>query len=106
MRVLSYLIGTGGMGLHCRRGGFERLVRICRCLAHELSRYKEGKGNICVYMWWGSCVMVGSRVGSDSLSSCETEYMRLTLATQEASYLGILKGKMEGVRTEEKGKCI
>ena len=36
------------------------------------------------------------RVGSDSLSSCETEYMGLTLAAQEASYLGDLKGEMVG----------
>ena len=30
----------------------------------------------------------GKRVGSDSLSSCETEYMGLTLAAQEASLGG------------------
>ena len=45
------------------------------------------------------------RVSSDSLSSCETEYMGLTLAAQEASYVGELKGEMYGVIVEAKGKC-
>ena len=46
------------------------------------------------------------RVSSDSLSSCETEYMGLTLAAQEASYLGELKGEMYGVSGEAKGRCF
>ena len=46
------------------------------------------------------------RVGSDSLISCEIEYMGLTLAAQEVSYLGELKGEMDGVRGETEVKCI
>ena len=45
-------------------------------------------------------------MGSDSLSSCETEYMGLTLAAQDASYLGELKGEMYGENGEAKVKCI
>ena len=37
------------------------------------------------------------RVGSDLLSSCETEFMDLILAAQEASYLGELQGEMDGM---------
>ena len=48
----------------------------------------------------------GKRVGSDSLSSCETEYMGLTLAAQEASYLGDLKGEMYASGGVVKAKCI
>ena len=40
------------------------------------------------------------------MSSCETEYMGLTLATQEARYFGDLKGEMYGVNGEVKVKCI
>ena len=40
-------------------------------------------------MSWAS-----KRVGNGSLSSCETEYMGLTLAAQEASYRGELQLEM------------
>ena len=40
-------------------------------------------------MSWAS-----KRVGNGSLSSCETEYMGLTLAAQEASYLSELQSEM------------
>ena len=40
-------------------------------------------------MSWAS-----KRVGNGSLSSCETEYMGLTLAAQEANYLGELQLEM------------
>ena len=40
------------------------------------------------------------RLGSASLSSCELEYMGLTLAAQEASFLSQLKGEMDGVERE------
>ena len=40
-------------------------------------------------MSWAS-----KRVGNGSLNSCETEYMGLTLAAQEASYLGELQSEM------------
>ena len=45
-------------------------------------------------------------MGSDSLSSCETEYMGLTLAAQEANYLAELKGEMYGESGKAKVKCI
>ena len=54
-------------------------------------------------MSWAS-----KRVGNGSLSSCETEYMGLTLAAQEASYLRELHSEMyRDIDSEDKSiKCI
>ena len=55
-------------------------------------------------MSWAS-----KRVGNGSLSSCETEYMGLTLAAQEAVYLGELQAEMYRDIGESKAvvvKCI
>ena len=48
------------------------------------------------------------RVGNGSLSSCETEYMGLTLAAQEASYIGELQSEMyRDIGSDDKSiKCI
>ena len=62
-----------------------------------------------VFMSGGAPVSWASkRVGNGSLSSCETEYMGLTLAAQEASYLGELQEKMYRDIGGKKGavKCI
>ena len=60
-----------------------------------------------MFMSGGASVSWASkRLGSDSLGSCETEYMGLTLAAQEASYLGELKGEMYGENDEAIVKCI
>ena len=67
-----------------------------------------GKGRAAyVFMSGGAPVSWASkRVGSGSLSSCETEYMGLTLGAQEASYLSDLKGEMYAIGGVAKGKCI
>ena len=62
-----------------------------------------------VFMSGGGPVSWASkRVGNGSLSSCETEYMGLTLAAQEASYLGELQSEMYKDIDSKKGavKCI
>ena len=67
-----------------------------------------GKGRAAyVFMSAGAPISWASkRVGSDSLSSCETKYMGLTLAAQEASYPGGLKGEMYATGWVAKAKCI
>ena len=62
-----------------------------------------------VFMSGGAPVSWASkRVGNGSLSSCETEYMGLTLTAQEASYLGELQSEMYRDIGSKKGavKCI
>ena len=39
-------------------------------------------------------------MGNASLNSCETEYMGLTMAAKEASFLSLVKGEMDGVLEE------
>ena len=61
-----------------------------------------------VFMSGGAPVSWASkRVGNGSLSSCEIEYMGLTLAAQEACYLGDLRAEMHGVIGKKREvKCI
>ena len=106
MRVLRYLYGTAAVGLLFKRGASKDLWGYVD--ASHTSCPDTGKGRAAyVFISRGAPVSwVSKRVGSDSLSSCETEYMGLTLAAQEASYLGDLKGEMYGVNGEVKVKCI
>ena len=61
-----------------------------------------------VFMSGGAPVSWASkRVGNGSLSSCETEYMGLTLAAQEACYLGDFRAEMYGnIGKKREVKCI
>ena len=106
MRVLRYLSGTTGVGLLFKKGASRDLWGYVD--ASHTSCPDTGKGRAAyVFMSAGGPVSWASkRVGSDSLSSCETEYMGLTLAAQEASYLGELKGEMYGAIGEARGMCI
>ena len=106
MRVVRYLSGTAGVGLMYKCGASRDLWGYVD--ASHTSCPDTGKGRAAyVFMSAGAPVSWASkRVGSDSLSSCETEYMGLTLAAQEASYLGELKGEMYGVIGEAEGRCI
>ena len=105
LRVLRYLSGSAGLGLLYKRGESKDLWGYVD--ASHTSCPDTGKGRTAyVFMSGGAPVSWASkRVGSDSLSSCETEYMGLTLAAQEASYLGDLRDEMYGVKGA-KGKCI
>ena len=106
VRVLRYLSGTSGMGLLYKRGASKDLWGYVD--SSHTSCPDTGKGRASyVFMSGGAPVSWASkRVGSDSLSSCETEYMGLTLAAQEASYLGELKGEMYGTGGDARVKCI
>ena len=106
VRVLRYLSGTAGVGLLYKKGSSKDIWGYVD--ASHTSCPDTGKGRAAyVFMSAGAPVSWASkRVGSDSLSSCETEYMGLTLAAQEASYLGELKGEMYGMIGEAKGRCI
>lgn len=46
------------------------------------------------------------RLGGASLSDCESQYMGLPLAGQEASFWSQLTGEMDGVEREENKKWI
>ena len=106
MRVLRYLSGTAGVGLLFKKGASKDLWGYVD--ASHTSCPDSGKGRAAyVFMSGGAPVSWASkRVGSDSLSSCETEYMGLTLAAQEASYLGDLMGEMYGVKGKSNVMCI
>ena len=106
VRVLRYLSGTSGMGFLYKRGASKDLWGYVK--ASHTSCPDIGKGRAAYdFMSNGAPVSWESkRVGSDSLSSCETEYMGLTLAAQEASYLRELKGEMYGTRGGDKVKFI
>ena len=106
MRVLRYLSGTAGMGLLFKRSASTDIWAYVD--ASHTSCPDTGKGRAAyVFMSGGAAISWASkRVGSDSLSSCETEYMGLTLGAQEASYLGDLKAEMYGVKGKGKVECI
>ena len=100
MRVFEYLNGAAGVGLMYKSGASRNMRGYVD--ASHTSCLNTGK----MFMSAGAPVSwARKRVNSDSLCSCETEYMGLTLAAQEASYIGELKGEMYGVIIEAKGKC-
>ena len=106
VRVLRSLCGTSGLGLMFKRNASTDLWGYVD--ASHTSCPDTGKGRAAhVFMSSGAAISWASkRVGSDSLSSCETEYMGLTLAVQEASYLGELRGEMYGENGKVNVKCI
>ena len=89
-RVMRYLKGTSGVGLLYRKGESTDIWEYVD--ASHTSCLDSNKGRAAyIFMSGGGPVSWASkRVGNGSLSSCETEYMGLTLAAQEASYLGEL----------------
>ena len=105
-RVLRYLKGSAGVGLLYTGGESADLWGYVD--ASHASCPDTGKGRAgYVFISAGAAVSWSSkRLGSASLSSCESEYMGLTLAAQEASFLSQLKGEMDGVEKEEDRKGI
>ena len=95
---------TGDHGVYFKWDGVNRVD------ASHTSCPDSNKGRAaCVFMSGGAPISWASkRVGNGSLSSCETEYMGLTLATQEASFLGELQSEMYRDIGEKKAvvKCI
>ena len=94
MRVLRYLSGTAALGLLYKRGESKDIWGYVD--ASHTSCPDSNKGRAAyVFMSGGAPVSWASkRLGSGSLSSCETEYMGMTLAAQEACYLGELRAEM------------
>ena len=105
-RVLRYLKGSSGVGLLYKGGVSADLwgyVDASHASCPDIGKGRAGY----VFISAGAAVSWSSkRLGSASLSSCESEYMGLTLAAQEASFLSQLKGEMDGVEKEEDGKGI
>ena len=102
MRVLRYLKGTASVGLLFKRGESTDIWGYVD--ASHTSCPDSNKGRAAyVFISGGAPVSWASkRVGNGSLSSCETEYMGLTLAAQESCYLGELRAEMYGVIGEKK----
>ena len=94
MRVLRYLKGTADVGLLYKKGESKDIGGYVE--ASHTSCPDGNKGRAAhVFMSGGVPVSwAGKRVGNGSLSSCETEYMGLTLAAQDASYLWELQAEM------------
>ena len=104
MRVLRYLKGTADVGLLYRKGESTDIWGYVD--ASHTSCPDSNKGRAAyVFMSGGAPVSWASkRVGNGSLSTCETKYMGLTLAAQEAGYLGELQAEM--YRDIGKGKAV
>ena len=100
MRVLRYCRwcheGTADVGLLYKKGESKDIWGYVD--ASHTSCPDSNKGRAAyVFMSGGAPVSWASkRVGNGSLSSCEKECMGLTLAAQEASYLGELQAEMNG----------
>ena len=108
MQVLRYLQGTADVGLLYKKGASKD---IWGCVdASHTSCPDSDKGRAAyVFMSGGAPVSWASkRVGNGFLSSCETEYMGLTPAAQEASFLGEFQAEMYRDVGEKKVvvKCI
>ena len=96
MRVLRYPKGTASAGLLFKRGASTDIWGYVD--ASHTSCPDSNKGRVAyVFMSAGAPISWASkRVGNGSLSSCETEYMGLTIAAQE------LKAEMYGVIGQKK----
>ena len=94
--VLRYLQGTSGEGLCYRKGVSTQLWGYCdasHLTCPDIGRSRAGY----VFLSAGGAISWQSKlVGNASLSSCESEYMGLAMAGQEASFLRQLQLQMEG----------
>ena len=94
--VLRYLQGTSGEGLCFRKGVSTKLWGYCdssHLTCPDTSRSRAAY----VFLSAGGAISWQSKlVGNASLSSCESEYMGLAMAGQEASFLRQLQLQMEG----------
>ena len=108
MRVLRYLKGTENVGLLYKKGASKAIWGYVD--ASHTSCPDCNKGRVAyVFMSGGAPISWASkRVGNGFLSSCETEYMGLTPAAQEASFLGEFQAEMYRDVGEKKVvvKCI
>ena len=85
--VLRYPKGSAGVGLLYKGGESADLWRYVDASHASSPDTRKGRAG-CVFISAGAAVSWSSkRLGSASLSSCESEYMGLTLAAQEASFL-------------------
>lgn len=94
--VLRYLQGTSGEGICYRKGVSTKLWGYCdssHLTCPDTGRSRAGY----VFLSAGGAISWQSKlVGNASLSSCESEYMGLAMAGQEASFLRQLQLQMEG----------
>ena len=94
--VLRYLQGTVSEGLCFRKGVSTQLWGYCD--ASHLTCPDTGRSRAgYVFLSAGGAISWQSKlVGNASLSSCESEYMGLAMAGQEASFLRQLQLQMQG----------
>ena len=107
-RVLRYLKGTAGVGLLYRHGESSDIWGYVDASHTSCRDSNKGRAAYIFMSGGGPVSWASKRVGNGSLSSCETEYMGLTLAAQEASYLGELQSEMyRDIGSDDKTiKCI
>ena len=108
MRVLWYLKGTADVGLLYKKGESKDIWGYVDASHTSCPDSNKGRAPY-VFMSGGAPVLWAYKpVGNGSLSSCETNYMGLTLAAYEASYLGELQAEMYRDIGKKKGvvKCI
>ena len=107
-RVLRYLKGTSGVGLLYSHGESSDIWGYVDASHTSCPDSNKGRAAYIFMSGGGPVSWASKRVGNGSLSSCETEYMGLTLAAQEASYLGELHAEMyRDIDSVDKSvKCI
>ena len=107
-RVLRYLKGTTCVGLLYKKGESKDIWGYVDASHTNCPDSNKGRAAYVLMSSGAPISWASKRVGNGSLSSCETEYMGLTLAAQEASYLGELQSEMYRDIGSKKGavKCI
>lgn len=94
--IFRYLKGTKSEGLLYKKGESKNLKGYCdsgHLTCHDTSRSKTGF----VILSAGAAVSWVSKLQTNaSLSSCESEYMGLSMVTQEVSFLRTLQHQMRG----------
>ena len=106
--MLRYLKGTAGVGLLYRHGESKDIWGYVDASHTSCPDSNKGRAAYIFMSGGGPVSWASKRVGNGSLSSCETEYMGLTLAAQEASHLGELQSEMyRDIGSDDKSvKCI
>ena len=96
LRIMRYLKGTLGEGILYRRGVCSDFMGYVDASHHTCPDTMRGRAGY-VFMSAGGAISWQSKfVGNDTLSSCETEYLALAMAAQEASFLGQLQFEIKG----------
>ena len=91
-RVLRYLARGAGVGLLYKGGESADVSGYVDASHANCPDTGKGRARYVFMSACGAVLWCSKRLGGASLSSCELEYLGLTLAAQEASFLSQLKG--------------